>query len=184
MDEYGRNDRKMRSIVFIVIVVELALIAGVIVAMANMIIGEKKTEGISEYGVRISNFRQEIPTKDRDGLDNIRFSIYDIVWLNNMDVDKNDIIDVTIRTNSVESVKFEEDNIMQVNFIVDLPDMGQSFHINYVYSTVKWFNKKLPIEYRTMAYCLEESQRTNSDWSCRDRYAGQAEDIIQSFDFL
>lgn len=182
MDEYS-NDRKIGPITLIAIMVELTIIVFVIFTVVNSLKTDKETKGPLQYNVEISNSRQEISNIDKDGLKDIQFSLYDAAWLNNDNLSSSDAINATIRPESVEKQNFKEDNIYQVYFVIDFPELEQSYQVNHIYSTTKKYNSKLPINYRTMVYCPEESQKIYSNQTCRDRYAGQAEQIIKDFNF-
>ncbi len=182
MDGYN-NDRKTGPIALIAIMAELAIIIFVISTVINLLKTNDETKGPLQYNVEISNFRQEISNIDKDGLKDIQFSLYDAAWLNSDNFNKSDVVNATIRSESVKKQNFIEDNIYQVYFIVDFPDLEQTYQVSHIYSTIKKYNSKLPVNYRTMAYCPKESQKIYSGQTCRDRYAGQAEQIIEEFDF-
>ena len=182
MDVYN-NDRKTGPITLIAIMAELAIIIFVIFTVINLLKTNGETKEPLQYNVEISNFRQEISNIDKDGLKDIQFSLYDAAWLNSDNFNKSDVVNATIRSESVKKQNFIEDNIFQVYFVVDFPDLEQTYQVSHIYSTIKKYNSKLPVNYRTMVYCPKESQKIYSGQTCRDRYAGQAEQIIEEFDF-
>lgn len=182
MDDYG-DKRKINPIALLAIVAELVLAVIVVFSIVNLLNGDKDLSGVLSHNVKISNYAQEIANVGEDGLKGIRFSIYDIVWLNNENLDDKHTINATIRSDSVRKERFKKDGVYQIYFVVDLPDLQQSFQVNYVYSTRKGYNEKVKVDYSTMAYCPDESQKIYSGQTCRDRYAGQAEAIIENFDF-
>lgn len=182
MDGYS-NDKKAGPVTLIAIMAELVIIALVIFSVINSLKSNNEKKESLQYNVEISNFRQEISNIDKDGLKDIQFSLYDAAWLNNDNLSSSDAINATIRPESVKKQNFKEDNIYQVYFIIDLPDLKQTYQVYHVYSTAKKYNSKLPINYRTLVYCPKESQKVYSGQVCRDRYAGQAEQIIKDFNF-
>ena len=179
----GLEYRKLNPIALGAIILEFGLLMAIGFTLAGLFTKSDNSDKTFAYNVVISNYKQEIGNVSKNDLDNILFSIYDIAWLNNKDVDRSNNIVATIRADSVKKEKYEKDDIYQLYFIVDLPELEQTFQVNYVYSTSNGYNGNIKSDYRTMSYCPKESQRVYSGQSCRDRYAGQAEEIIQDFEF-
>lgn len=184
MESIDKEFRKASPVTFIIILVEALLIAIAINMAANLLNSSGDQDSSIRYNIEISNFRQEISSIDRNGLKDINFSIYDAVWLNNQDGAKiPEIIHANIRDGSVEKGIFKKDEIYQVHFVLDIPELEQTYQVQHLYSTTKSYNGNLPIKYRTMVYCPEESQIIYPEQNCNDRYAGQAEEIIKNFEF-
>lgn len=182
MDEY-RDSKKYGALTLFTIMAEFIIIVIIIFSISDFLKTDNKARDPSQYNIEISNFRQEISNINKSGIKDIQFSLHDIVWLNNGNINEPNPIKATIRAESVKKQKFTKDNIYQVYFVIDLPDLEQTYQVNYVYSTIDKYNSKLPANYYAMAYCPNEQQKIYSNQICRDRYANQAEKIIQSFNF-
>ena len=184
MDGERYNERKMSPTVLLAIMIEIILL----IITISMIVNTVKPNLTNNYGennhnVELTNFRQVAPMLDKEAIKDVSFSVYDAVWLNTKDSIDSSAIKTTIRENSIVKQTFKKDQITQLYFIVDVPELGQTYQVNRITSTKDGYNEKYPLEYRMMVYCPEESQKIYSNQTCRDRYAGQAEEIIQSFNF-
>lgn len=167
---------------FLVIAVEIVFIIIAIFAIVNVIVSKTKNEDKEEFGynITIENSRQELGGLGLYDIEDIKFAIYDALWLNGNKTNE-DAINVKVRSGSVVKRKFEKSGVREIRFLVDVDALQQTYWVNYLYSANKKYNANIPIEYRTMVYCPEGSQAmTNQE--CRDRFAGQAEDIIRGFD--
>lgn len=179
----GHEYRKLNPIALGAIILEFGLLVAIGFTLVGLFTKSDNSDETFAYNVVISNYKQEIGNVGKNDLDNMLFSIYDIAWLNKKDVGRSDSIVATIRADSVKKEKYEEDDIYRIYFVVDLPELEQTFQVNYVYSASNRYNKNIKADYRTMAYCPKESQRIYFSQNCRDRYVGQAEEIIQNFNY-
>lgn len=184
MENTDRKFKKASPAIFSILLIEILLIIVFINIIVNLLGSTMHQDNSIQYNVEISNFRQEIPSIDKNGLKDINFSVYDAIWLNNQnDIKIPEIIHANIRDGSVKKEFFKKDEIYQIQFILDIPELKQTYQVQHLYSTTKSYNGNLPIKYRTMVYCPEESQMAYQEQNCNDRYAGQAKQIIEDFDF-
>lgn len=183
MDEQGNMIGK-KLVVPVIILLEFVLLVVIVVMIVNNIRNNATSSyGQIDYDVEITNFRQEAQMLDKDGIKDVSFAIYDAVWLNTENSEKIGPIKATVREDSAMRRTFKVDKISQLYFIVDIPDLRQTYQVNRILSTKNGYNEKYPMEYRMMIYCPRESQKIYTEQVCRDRYAGRAEEIIESFGF-
>ncbi len=171
------DKKKVNPIILIAgifIVIEFAAIVGVIIGIINR--GKEnsyiETEKEMFYGLEITNFRQEIKDIERNGMKDITFAVYDAVWLN-IGENKNKI-ESSILEGSVEKVYYTDNDLHKLSFLIDVPSIDQVFQVVHFYSDSY---DSVPKGYRTMVFCPK-----NSD-SCRDRYAGKAEQILKKLGY-
>ena len=184
MDNERYDEKKISPTVFLAITIEVALLITTIIMIVNIV----KSNFTSNYGkinhdIELTNFRQIAPMLDKNTIKDVSFSVYDAIWLNTENGPDSGTIEANIREDSIVKQTFKKDQISQLYFIVDIPELGQTYQVNRIISTKDGYNEKYPLEYRMMVYCPDESQKIYSNQTCLDRYAGQAEEIIRSFNF-
>ena len=183
MDQNSTGAKKIKPITLLAVLIEIAFIAIAIVALVKIIQANSSQESLFQYDVSISGFGQELSNIDEGGAKDIYFSIYDAVWLNKKENSDTNNIKAEIRSGSVEKKLFRKDDIYSAYFIVDIPELQQTYQVRHYYSTAKRHNKVLLTQYKTMVYCPDDSQKKYSGQTCRDRFAGKADEIVNSFDY-
>lgn len=183
MNQDNIETKRIKPITLLAVLIEIVFIAIAIVALVKIIQANSSQESLFQYDVSISGFGQELPNIDEGGVKDIYFSIYDAVWLNKKENSDTNNIKAEIRSGSVEKKLFRKDDIYSTYFIVDIPELQQTYQVQHFYSTKKRYNKSLMSQYRTMVYCPNDSQKKYSGQMCKDRFAGKADDIIDSFDY-
>lgn len=104
----------------------------------------------------------------------IEGTLYDELLFNNVG---NIYNVVKIREGSVYYSYISDLNVYILNFIVDVEDLGQSYHLAYRWSgenSKKYFSTNVP----ALAFCLDSEDLIYGDFECKDAYNGRGSDIV------
>lgn len=174
---------KMNPVIFVAVVIQVVFLIIIIIAIVNL---TQPQEGTTEASttpsshLSITNINQQISNLPQSSYEEIVFSIYDAAWLNRNDRELPDFTTSNIREGSTTRQYFEDIDVHQVNFVIDLPELQQSYQVNYLWSKDP-NNTNIPTKYKTLVYCPEDSQKVYStQTNCIDRYAGTIKQIIQT----
>ena len=170
------DKRKIGSAVIIVIFFELVVIIGLIVGVVGRIRENSEIEKNEEalYNLEITNFRQVFKDISRNNMKDIVFSVHDIVWLNTDNISKK--VGATIREDSVTQTFYKNDGVYKVSFLVDIPNLNQTYNVVHYYSE-SIYNEKIPSSFRTIVYCVEGNA------NCKDRYGGKVKTILDKMEY-
>ena len=87
-----------------------------------------------------------------------------------------------IREDAIYRESFSSKNIEYLSFIVDIPDLEQSYQVFHEWSTIKDNPNALPNE-SVIVLCLEDSQKIYENFDCKDIY-GQRTRTPRLFRYL
>ena len=115
--------------------------------------------------INVNDLSQKIEGLDSAGADRIEYGIYQAISdnLSGNNVDKNGIY---IRDGSLIKKYFESANVNYVNFIVDIPDVGQSYQVAYEWSDDE-SNKNISPAVSVAVMCLDEEDLIYDTFDCR-----------------
>lgn len=110
----------------------------------------------------------------------IESELFDTVALNLSDTQNIQNFGAKIREGSVVNTYLNEAKAYLLNFIVDLPDLQQSYRIVYRWAD-SYPNKFVPSNYPVAAFCLASRDLIYGDFNCQDDYSGLGDDqVVQS----
>lgn len=169
---------KINPIIFVAVVFQIVFIIIIVITIINLTAPQDEatveTTDTPSNHLTITNINQQIPNLPVSGYEDITFSLYDTAWLNrNTSRELPDTLTANIREGSTTRQYFDDLDIHQANFIVDIPELNQSYQVNYLWSKDQ-YNTSIPVTYQTLVYCPTDST------SCRDRFAGTIDQILQS----
>ena len=130
--------------------------------------------------INIDNYSIGLDFKDTSLNDEsraiIEAALNDIVALNNSGQNISNH-NANIRPESNYSLYIKDLDIYFVNFIVDLSDIEQSYHIIYRYSD-SYSNNSIPPNDPVMAFCLDDDEKIYEGFKCKDSYSGSAKNRV------
>lgn len=184
--ELERRTIQINPILTILVIIQLLFIIFIVIAVSNILNDQNNVAkvDIDDYS-DISSGIVIDSTNDLDAdtdfaLDDTKKSViggilYDVVSLNNIDNIQNN--KATIRQNSVHYAYIDDLQIYFLNFIVDLEDLGQSYHIVYRWAD-EYPNENVPTNEPAIAFCPQEHELTYGDFGCKDNYDGDAQSLV------
>ena len=104
----------------------------------------------------------------------IESTIYNAVLLNDQGSISNH--GAKIREGSARHVYIEDLSAYFLNFIVDIEDLGQSYHFTWLGDS-SFSGQNLPEVTFLMAFCPREDELIYGNFNCKDEYDGQGLDI-------
>lgn len=167
---------KMNPVIFVAVVLQAVFLIIIVITIINFIHDQQATTESSttpSSHFTITNINQQVPNLPQSGYEEIVFSLRNTARLNYTNRELPDILTANIREGSTTRQYLQDLDIHQVNFIVDIPELDQSYQVNYLWSKDS-YNTDIPDNYQTLVYCPQDAP------NCTDRFAGTAAQIIQT----
>ena len=150
---------RINPIILVMIVIQLLFIVLVVISIHQILASNRPS-----LEVEVSGLTSEIEGLSKNGKSAIEFSVYRAISDTNpsTDVSKKGI---NIREGSLINKYYENANIHYVNFISDIPDIGQSYQVAYVWSDDE-SNKYASKDVGGVVTCLPQEQLIYGDFNC------------------
>ncbi len=174
--------KKINYPILILILIQILFIILVIVSIKGLFTEERidPDDITRQPSVNIESLSSKIPALNADSISSIEHELLNIVGKNITDIDFIESKAI-IRDESIHSHFFETENLGEVNFIVDIPDLEQSYQLFYEYSPDE-NNSYLESNDRIIALCVEPSEVKYQDFNCNDLYSqGTRNFIIEKY---
>jgi flagellar basal body-associated protein FliL len=164
MDE--QTSRRNRIIFIIVVCAVVLLLLGALIAVLSSVFAPKNPYGNS---APIPGYDNLIKNLSPDYKDNITAQLYQTIKLNNpKGPDPSKISDITLRTNSVTQEVLTSQKQYTGSFIVDIASLGQSYKIQYTYSTGA--NDPILGGYPIIVSCPDKTELIYGEFNCKTTY--------------
>ena len=173
------NNRTINYPLLLFVLFQLVFIIFAVVSIKNMIKDDRiNPDDISRQpSISIENLTSKIPDLKSSSVVSIEHELLRIVKNNLTDVNFSNI-KATIREGSAHANFFETENISEINFIVDLPDLKQTYRIFHEYSSDSK-NEYLDPNGSIIALCVTESSEIiYEDFACVDLYSQKTRNLI------
>lgn len=152
------------------------------ISIKNMMQDEKinPDDTSRQSSISIERLSSKIPEISSDSKDEIQRELLRIVKNNTTDVDFGSV-EAIIRDESIHANFFETENLGEVNFIVDIPELSQTYQLFYEYSP-DLNNSYLEKNDRIIALCVEPSEVKYQDFNCNGFYTqGTRNFLVQKY---
>ncbi|MBR2754064.1 hypothetical protein IKD82_02815 [Candidatus Saccharibacteria bacterium] len=169
--ENEQKSQKIPPIILIIIIIQIIIFVVLGVIIKNEITKNNKIENRdNEPSVSIGSLTIDDIDLPNNYIEDISHSLTEVMKLNNDNLNIPNS-KITVRDNSITTKRFEEQNFVALSFIVDIPDLEQSYQIYYKYSSDKVVDDSPFLDNPRAILCLEEkSQIIYPNFNCNSNY--------------
>ncbi len=153
-------------------IISIAAVFGVLILVSLGFYLSGLTSSNSDGSISIKNYDDYVKNLSSDERKAIEKALYDTVSYNISDAEKiKSINDASIR-NDTYSQKLLNGSYT-TTFIVDMESIGQSYHVQNLYSRLNVEDSDLR-DYTSLVTCLEKDKLKYGEFTCRDRLSEEA----------
>lgn len=133
--EYNNEEQhgKISPIILTIIIIQIIFVVSIIILIINILKQDNKIESRDDQSkISIIGLPEENLSLPNSYIDDIAISLTDIIELNNMSFDYSNTKAI-VRDNSVNLEQFKRSSFNALSFIVDIPEVEQSYQVYYKY---------------------------------------------------
>lgn len=163
----------INPVAMVAIVIQLLFVVAAAVSI-NQILEPKQPK----LEVNLNGLNQAVPGLPEDEKDSIGFYIFQAISNNNpgSNILKNGI---NVRENSTINKYYENADMYYASFIVDIPDIEQSYRVSQVWAGGD-DNQYISPNINTAVVCLDEDEMIYPDFNCRNDNMYSAQTVLAS----
>lgn len=177
MQEKEQPKISLATLVFIII--QIIFLVFLAISIPNLLKGNTTLKREEQPKVTINNLRTLVPNLSDEYTNDIQHSLTEIVELNTTNLDIANL-DATIRDNSLSSITFDYYGSKAINFIVDIPNLHQSYQMFYAYPIDVNLDAPYTNNYRTILCLEDEKQIIYPDFKCHSSFSPETRQEIVS----